>query len=101
MQPAGDTEGDARKRDPRDFALWKAAQAGRAGDRVVADAVGTRPAGLAPGVLGDGDASTSGPTFDIHGGGLDLVFPHHENELAQSRGGRRRLRPVLDAQRPG
>ena len=26
-----------------------------------------------------------GPTFDIHGGGLDLVFPHHENELAQSR----------------
>ena len=36
-------------------------------------------------MLGDGDASTSGPTFDIHGGGLDLVFPHHENELAQSR----------------
>ncbi len=29
-----------------------------------------------------------GPTFDIHGGGLDLVFPHHENEIAQSVGGR-------------
>ena len=45
--------------------------------------MGTRPAGLAPRVLGDG-AKLSGAEFDIHGGGLDLVFPHHENELAQS-----------------
>ena len=40
-----------------------------------------------------------GPAFEIHGGGLDLVFPHHENELAQSRGARPRVRPDLDAQR--
>ena len=46
-------------------------------------AVGTRPAGLAHRVLGDGGAA-AGPAFEIHGGGLDLVFPHHENELAQS-----------------
>ena len=31
-----------------------------------------------------------GETFDIHGGGKDLIFPHHENEIAQSRGGVRR-----------
>ena len=43
--------------------------------------------------------ATSGPTFDIHGGGLDLIFPHHENEIAQSTGGRRRLRPLLGAPR--
>ena len=36
-------------------------------------------------MLGDGGASTSAPAFDIHGGGLDLVFPHHENEIAQSK----------------
>ena len=46
------------------------------------------------------DASTSGPTFDIHGGGLDLIFPHHENELAQSQAAGDGVRPVLDAQRP-
>ena len=40
-----------------------------------------------------------GPAFEIHGGGLDLVFPHHENELAQSRGAGRRVRAHLDAQR--
>ena len=45
--------------------------------------------------------STSAPTFDIHGGGLDLLFPHHENEQAQSHAAGRRLRPVLAAQRPG
>ena len=54
-------------------------------DRVLADAVGAGPARLAPRVLGDGRRSTSAPTFDIHGGGVDLRFPHHENELAQSR----------------
>ena len=42
-----------------------------------------------------------GPAFDIHGGGLDLVFPHHENELAQSRAAGDALRAVLDAQRVG
>jgi cysteinyl-tRNA synthetase len=81
MQAAGDSVGDARKRDPRDFALWKAAKPGE-------------PAWPTP--WGDGrpgwhlECSAMatkylGPTFDIHGGGLDLVFPHHENELAQSR----------------
>ena len=33
-----------------------------------------------------------GETFDIHGGGKDLIFPHHENEIAQSEGARRRAR---------
>ena len=47
-------------------------------------AVGTRPARLAHRVLGDGGGDL-GPAFEIHGGGLDLVFPHHENEVAQSR----------------
>ena len=47
--------------------------------------VGPRPARLAHRVLGDGrEVPRTG--FEIHGGGLDLVFPHHENELAQSRG---------------
>ena len=36
-------------------------------------------------------------TFDIHGGSADLTFPHHENEIAQSEGATRHLRPVLDA----
>ena len=40
-----------------------------------------------------------GPAFGIHGGGLDLVFPHHENELAQSQARRARVRADLDAQR--
>jgi cysteinyl-tRNA synthetase len=80
MQPAGDSAGDARKRDPRDFALWKAAKPGepswptpwgrgRPGWHLECSAMATK---------------YLGPTFDIHGGGLDLVFPHHENELAQS-----------------
>jgi cysteinyl-tRNA synthetase len=80
MQAAGDSLGDDRKRDPRDFALWKAAKPGE-------------PSWVTP--WGDGrpgwhlECSAMatkylGPTFDIHGGGLDLVFPHHENERAQS-----------------
>jgi cysteinyl-tRNA synthetase len=83
MQAAGDSEssvGFARKRDPRDFALWKAAKpgepswptpwgAGRPGWHLECSAMATKYLGA---------------TFDIHGGGLDLVFPHHENELAQS-----------------
>lgn len=69
------------KRDPRDFTLWKAAKPGE-------------PSWPTP--WGDGRpgwhlecsamATTYlGGTFDIHGGGLDLIFPHHENEQAQSR----------------
>ena len=42
-----------------------------------------------------------GEAFDIHGGGIDLRFPHHENELAQSAAAGRRIRPLLDAQRVG
>ena len=98
MQPAGDTDGDARKRDPRDFALWKGHKPGepRRGRR--------RGVAGRPGWHLECSAMATkylGPTFDIHGGGLDLVFPHHENELAQSTRGRRRLRAVLDAQRAG
>lgn len=70
----------AGKRDPADFALWKAAKPGepawdsawgpgRPGWHIECSA-------MAKHVLGD--------TIDIHGGGLDLVFPHHENEIAQS-----------------
>ncbi len=80
MRAADDTEGGA-KRDPRDFTLWKGAKpgepswetpwgAGRPGWHLECSAMATKYLGA---------------TFDIHGGGLDLVFPHHENELAQSR----------------
>jgi len=68
------------KKDPRDFALWKAAKKGE-------------PSWPTP--WGDGrpgwhiECSAMahaylGESFDIHGGGLDLIFPHHENEIAQS-----------------
>jgi cysteinyl-tRNA synthetase len=74
----GDTA--ARKRAPGDFALWKSAKQGepswpspwgdgRPGWHIECSAMSRR-------LLGE--------TFDIHGGGLDLVFPHHENEIAQS-----------------
>jgi cysteinyl-tRNA synthetase len=70
------------KEDPRDFALWKA---NKEGEDTAWDAPWGRGrpgwhiecSALAEGLLG--------PSFEIHGGGLDLVFPHHENELAQSR----------------
>lgn len=78
------TDADPRgKRDPRDFALWKGHKP-------------TEPADAAwPSPWGDGrpgwhiECSAMarrylGAAFDIHGGGLDLRFPHHENELAQS-----------------
>ncbi len=79
LQSAGDAE-DSFKRDPRDFALWKASKpdepswptpwgAGRPGWHLECSA-------MARAYLGD--------EFDIHGGGLDLIFPHHENEIAQS-----------------
>ena len=78
------TDADPRgKRDPRDFALWKGHKpdepesaawpspwgAGRPGWHIECSAMASR---------------YLGPQFDIHGGGLDLRFPHHENEIAQS-----------------
>jgi cysteinyl-tRNA synthetase len=73
---------DASKRDPLDFVLWKHAKpgepqwesrwgAGRPGWHIECSAMAS---------------ATLGRTFDIHGGGPDLVFPHHENEIAQSEG---------------
>jgi len=73
-------EAAAKKRSSGDFALWKAAKAdepswdspwglGRPGWHIECSAMSRR-------LLGE--------TFDIHGGGLDLIFPHHENEIAQS-----------------
>jgi len=68
------------KKDPKDFALWKAA---KKGDPAWPTPWGTgRPgwhlecSAMAHAYLGE--------AFDIHGGGLDLIFPHHENEIAQS-----------------
>jgi cysteinyl-tRNA synthetase len=78
------TDADPRgKRDPRDFALWK----GHKPDEPD-DAAWPSPWGSGrPGWHIECSAMSSrylGPRFDIHGGGLDLRFPHHENELAQS-----------------
>ncbi|HTJ32786.1 MAG TPA: cysteine--tRNA ligase [Dactylosporangium sp.] len=83
MEPAAD--GPARaKRDPRDFALWKGAK-----DDEPADATWPSPWGRGrPGWHIECSAMCwryLGTEFDIHGGGLDLQFPHHENEIAQSR----------------
>jgi cysteinyl-tRNA synthetase len=80
-----DTEAQARgKRDPRDFALWKSHK-----DSEPKDAAWNSPFGLGrPGWHIECSAMSVkylGTKFDIHGGGLDLRFPHHENELAQSR----------------
>src|SRR4051794_4546628 len=75
-------EPNARKEDARDFALWKANKPGE-------DTWWESPWGRGrPGwhiecsVMAE---QLLGPAFEIHGGGLDLVFPHHENEIAQSR----------------
>jgi len=79
LQSAADAD-ETFKRDVRDFALWKAAKpgdpswptpwgAGRPGWHLECSA-------MAQAYLGE--------SFDIHGGGLDLIFPHHENEIAQS-----------------
>ncbi len=69
------------KEDPRDFALWKANKPGE-------DTAWDSPWGRGrPGWHIECSAMAEdafGPAFEIHGGGLDLVFPHHENELAQS-----------------
>jgi len=76
------------KEDPRDFALWKATKAhedtswdspwgkGRPGWHIECSAMAEKHLG---------------PEFEIHGGGLDLRFPHHENEIAQSQGAGRRF----------
>jgi cysteinyl-tRNA synthetase len=72
------------KRDPRDFVLWKPSKPD--------EPAWTSPCGIAaPGRPGWHIECSAmawkhlGETFDIHGGGIDLVFPHHENEIAQSR----------------
>jgi cysteinyl-tRNA synthetase len=79
LQPAQDAD-ETYKKDVRDFALWKAAKPGEP----------SWPTPWGPGRPGwhlECSAMAHaylGETFDIHGGGLDLVFPHHENEIAQS-----------------
>ena len=74
-------EPNPRKEDPRDFALWKA-------NKPDEDTWWDSPWGRGrPGWHIECSAMAEkllGPVFEIHGGGLDLVFPHHENELAQS-----------------
>jgi cysteinyl-tRNA synthetase len=76
-------EVDTAKRDPADFALWKAAKPGEPKEARWDSPWGEgRPgwhiecSAMAKAVLGE--------TIDIHAGGLDLIFPHHENEIAQS-----------------
>jgi len=80
MQAGARIELDERKRDPRDFALWKSAKPeepwwespwgkGRPGWHIECSTMAM---------------DTLGEQVDIHGGGTDLIFPHHENEIAQS-----------------
>lgn len=80
-----DEDVEADKRDPRDFALWKKAKPGEP-----ADAAWDTPWGRGrPGWHLECSAMSRrylGESFDIHGGGIDLRFPHHENEQAQSHG---------------
>ena len=82
LQAGARVEVDKKKRDPMDFALWKPAKPGepkwsspwcdgRPGWHIECSA-------MAKNIFGD--------TIDIHGGGSDLIFPHHENEIAQSEG---------------
>ena len=82
LEAGARVEVDERKRSPMDFALWKASKEGepfwespwgegRPGWHVECSAMSTK---------------YLGQPFDIHGGGRDLVFPHHENEIAQSEG---------------
>jgi cysteinyl-tRNA synthetase len=89
--PSEEEEQSALKEDPRDFALWKAHKEhedtwwespwgrGRPGWHIECSAMAEKHLG---------------PAFEIHGGGLDLVFPHHENEIAQSRGAGREFAQV-------
>ena len=81
LLPSADVEAaSSKKKDPRDFALWKVAKPG--------DPSWSTPWGPGrPGWHLECSAMAHqylGETFDIHGGGLDLIFPHHENEIAQS-----------------
>ena len=99
MEAAADAD-PRGKRDPRDFALWKGHKPsepetaswptpwgrGRPGWHLECSAMAGK-------YLGD--------EFDIHGGGIDLRFPHHENELAQSTAAGQTFRALLDAQRLG
>ncbi|MCM1280813.1 MAG: cysteine--tRNA ligase [Alistipes senegalensis] len=76
---------NADKRDPLDFVLWKAAKAGEPPEARWDSKWGPGR----PGWHIECSAMSSkllGPHFDIHGGGADLQFPHHENEIAQSEG---------------
>jgi len=79
-------DGGRAKRDPRDFALWKGHKPGEPDTAAWASPWGEGR----PGWHLECSAMARrylGAEFDIHGGGLDLRFPHHENELAQSRAG--------------
>ena len=84
MEPAGDAD-PRGKRDPRDFALWKGWK------KESEPQTAAWPSPFGPGRPGwhiECSAMAGkylGPAFDIHGGGVDLRFPHHENEQAQSR----------------
>src|SRR5262249_49733531 len=86
------------KRDPMDFVLWKPSKQearraeGATGKGKFIEPAWDSPAGIkTPGRPGWHIECSAmswkhlGETFDIHGGGIDLVFPHHENEIAQSR----------------
>ena len=81
--PSEEDERSELKEDGRDFALWKAHKEGE-------DTWWESPWGRGrPGWHIECSAMAEkflGPVFEIHGGGLDLIFPHHENEVAQSRG---------------
>ncbi len=85
MDQGEDVEGSERKQDPLDFALWKAHKDGE-------DTVWDSPWGPGrPGWHIECSAMAEqllGVGFDVHGGGSDLVFPHHENEAAQTRAAR-------------
>ena len=82
LQAGARVDVDERKRHPMDFALWKSSKSG--------EPAWESPWGLGrPGWHIECSAMSMqhlGETFDIHGGGMDLIFPHHENEIAQSCG---------------
>jgi cysteinyl-tRNA synthetase len=80
MRSGARVEVDERKRDPLDFALWKAA---KPGEPHWSSPWGEGRPGwhLECSVMSEKEL---GPAFDIHGGASDLIFPHHENEIAQS-----------------
>lgn len=91
LEEMQDTEPNPLKHDPRDFALWKATKPGE-------DTSWESPWGMGrPGWHIECSAMAEkylGPEFEIHGGGIDLAFPHHENELAQSRAAGREFAKV-------